>query len=474
LSNQSYDAVVIGSGPNGLAAAITLARAGKSVLVLEAADTFGGGMRSAEVTLPGFTHDICSTAHPMAQVSSFFRSLPLSEYGLEWSYSPAPVAHPLDDGCAAILERSVDETALKLGPDGEAYRRLFGPLVANAEPLFADALAPLGFPRHPIILARFGLRALRSAQGLATSWFKTAKARALFAGLAAHSLLPLDKTLSAAVALVLGAAGHVAGWPVARGGSQKIADALVSYFRSLGGEARTGERVDSFDQLPSARVVLFDTSPGPMSRICGERMSPSYRKRLARFRHGPGVFKLDWALSGPIPWKAEECKRAATVHVGGTLEEVALSERMAWYGDHCEKPWVLRVQPTICDPTRAPNGMHIGWGYCHVPNGSTVDMTARIENQIERFAPGFRDLILAKKAMAPADFQQHNANYIGGDIGGGAMDLWQAFTRPVARIVPYSTPTRGIYLCSASTPPGPGVHGLCGFFAAQAALKELR
>jgi phytoene dehydrogenase-like protein len=347
-------------------------------------------------------------------------------------------------------------------------------LAANAERLFSDALAPLGIPRHPLILARFGLRAIRSAQGLARSWFKEAKAQALFAGLAAHSILPLDKSLSAAVGLVLGTAGHVAGWPVARGGSQKIADALVACFRSLGGEARTGETVDSFKQLPSARVVLFDTSPGPMSRICSERLPNSYRKRLARFRHGPGIFKLDWALSGPIPWKAEECRRAATIHVGGPLEEVALSERMAWNGEHCDKPFVLLVQQTICDPTRAPAGMHTGWGYCHVPNGSTVDMTNQIEAQVERFAPGFRDLILARKAMSPADFQQHNANYIGGDIGGGAMDIWQAFTRPVARFVPYSTPTRGIYLCSASTPPGPGVHGLCGYFAAEAALKELR
>ncbi|HEV3235665.1 MAG TPA: NAD(P)/FAD-dependent oxidoreductase [Gemmataceae bacterium] len=473
MPGRKYDAVVVGSGPNGLAAAITIARAGRSVLVVEAEAEFGGGMRSAELTLPEFIHDICSTAHPMAQISSFFRSLPLTKIGLEWAHPPAPLAHPLDDGTAAVLERSVDETAKGLGRDGDAYRRLFGPLVDKAGQLFGDALAPLGIPRHPLVLARFGLRAIRSARGLARSWFKEPRSQALFAGLAAHSMIPLEKPLSAAVALVLGATGHVAGWPVARGGSQKIANAMLAYLRALGGEAIAGKRVDSFDQIPPARVVLFDTSPGPMSRICGDRLPKTYRSRLAQFRHGPGVFKLDWALAGPIPWKAPECGRAATVHLGGTLEEVADSERRAWRGEYCERPFVLLAQQTICDPTRAPSGQHTGWAYCHVPNGSPVNMTERIEAQVERFAPGFRQLILARHVMAPAEFQKHNANYIGGDIGGGAMNFSQTFTRPVARLVPYSTPNRGIYLCSASTPPGPGVHGLCGYFAAKAALKRI-
>jgi phytoene dehydrogenase-like protein len=443
------------------------------VLVLEAEEQFGGGMRSAELTLPEFIHDICSTAHPMAQVSPFFRTLPLAKIGLEWAHPSAPLAHPLDDESAAVLERSVEETANGLGTDGDGYRRLFGPLVRNAEPLFADALAPPGIPRHPLILARFGLRAIRSARGLARSWFKERRSQALLAGLAAHSMIPLEKPLSAAVALVLGAAGHVAGWPVARGGSQKIANAMLAYLRALGGEATAGRRVDSFDQLPAARVVLFDTSPGPMSRICGDRLPGTYRSRLAQFRHGPGVFKLDWALAGPIPWKARECARAATVHVGGTLEEIADSERLAWRGEHCERPFILLAQQTICDPSRAPSGQHTGWAYCHVPNGSRVDMTERIEAQVERFAPGFRQLILARHVMGPAEFQKHNANYVGGDIGGGAMNFSQTFTRPVARLVPYSTPNRAIFLCSASTPPGPGVHGLCGYFAGKAALKRM-
>lgn len=471
---RSYDAVVVGSGPNGLAAAITIARANRSVVVLEAEDQYGGGTRSVELTLPGFVHDLCSTAHPMAQVSAFFRSLPLAEHGLEWAHSPAPLAHPLDDGSASVLERSVEETARGLGGDADAYERLFGPLAIDANGFFDDALAPLRLPRHPLRMARFGLRALRSASGLARSWFNGQQAQGLFAGLAAHSMLPLDQLASAAVGLVLGAAGHAVGWPVARGGSQKIADALVAYLCSLGGEVKTGHRVERFEELPAARVVLFDTSPGPMTRICGDRLPESYCKRLRRFRHGPGSFKLDWALAGPIPWRNAACGRAAVVHLGGTLDEVAAGERAVWQGEHPRRPFVLLAQQSICDPTRAPAGRQTGWAYCHVPNGSAVDMTDRIEAQVERFAPGFRDQILARSAMAPADLERHNANYIGGDIGGGAANLGQLFTRPVARIVPYSTPARGIYLCSASTPPGPGVHGMCGVFAARAALRELR
>jgi phytoene dehydrogenase-like protein len=473
VQSIGYDAVVVGSGPNGLAAAVTLARAGRSVLVLEAAEEPGGGTRSAELTLPGFVHDVCSAVHPMAQVSAFFRALPLAEHGLEWVHPPTPLAHPFDNGTAAVLERSVEATAASLGEDAASYLRLIGELAKHAAALFDDALGPLRLPRHPLLLARFGLHGMRSACGLADSWFKTREARGLWAGLAGHSLLPLEQRLSAAVALMLAVAGHHAGWPVARGGSRSIAQALVSYLRSLGGEVRTGHCVDSFEGVPAARVVLFDLSPIHVDRICGPRFPDSYRRQLQRFRHGPGVFKLDWALSGPIPWKAPACGRAATVHLGGTLEEIAEAERLVAQGQHPERPFVLLAQQGICDPSRAPAGGQTGWAYCHVPNGSTVDMTERIEAQIERFAPGFRSLILARNVLTPSDMQHRNANYIGGDIGGGAMDLRQLFTRPAIRLAPYSTPDRRIYLCSASTPPGPGVHGMCGYFAAKSALRRL-
>jgi phytoene dehydrogenase-like protein len=473
VETTRYDALVVGSGPNGLAAAVTLARAGRSVLVLEAQDEAGGGMRSAELTLPGFLHDVCSAVHPMAQVSAFFRPLPLAEHGLEWVHPSAPLAHPFDDGTAAVLERSVEATAATLGDDADAYRRLIGTLAHSAAALFEDALGPLRLPRHPLLLARFGLHGIRSACGLADSWFKGCHARGLWAGLAGHSLLPLEQSLSAAVAIMLAVAGHHAGWPVARGGSRSIARALVSYLLSLGGEVRTGYRVESLEGLPPARVVLFDVSPIHLDRICGARLPESYRRQLRRFRHGPGVFKLDWALSGRIPWQAPACGRAATVHLGGTLEEIAEAERKVARGEHPDRPFVLLAQQTICDPSRAPAGKQTGWAYCHVPNGSTVDMADRIEAQVERFAPGFRTLILARSVRTPADFERHNANYIGGDIGGGMMDLRQLFTRPAVRLVPYSTPAKDIYLCSASTPPGPGVHGLCGYFAAQIALRNL-
>lgn len=469
---EQYDAIVIGSGPNGLAAAITVARQGRSVLLLEAEDTIGGGARSQELTLPGFIHDICSAIHPMAQVSSFFRSAPLGDHGLAWIQPPAPLAHPLDDGSAVVLERSVDETAQGLGEDTAAYRKLMGPLPKAAEAIFEELLGPLRFPRHPLVLAGFGLKAIRSAHGLASSWFRGTRARALFAGMAAHSILPLEKSTSAAVGLMLGLAGHAAGWPVARGGSQQIANALVSYLRSLGGEVVTGRRVVSVDELPPAQMLLFDVGPHQLSGITGPHLPARFRRKLERFRYGPAAFKVDWALNSPIPWRAPACCRAATVHVGGTLEEIAASERAAWHGEHCAKPFVLVAQQSLFDPTRAPPGKHTGWAYCHVPNGWTVDMTDRIEAQIERFAPGFRDCILARHVTAPADFERRNANLVGGDITGGIMDLWQLFTRPTARLVPYSTPNKRIYICSASTPPGGGVHGMCGLLAAKAALSR--
>jgi phytoene dehydrogenase-like protein len=471
MTNEARDAVVVGSGPNGLAAAIALARAGRSVLVLEAADTIGGGTRSAELTLPGFVHDVCSAVHPMAAASPFFRSLPLAEHGLEWVQPEFPLAHPLDDGPAAVLERSVEATAARLGPDERAYRRLMGPLAARAEGLFRDLLGPLRVPRHPIAAMRFGWNAIRSAKGLAAR-FRTPAARALLAGLAAHSILPLEQSPSAAITLMLGLAGHAVGWPLPRGGSQRIADALASHLRKLGGEIVTGKRVASLDELPPAKAVLLDVTPRQVVALAGERLPARYRRRLERYRYGPGVFKLDWALSAPIPWRAEECRRAGTVHVGGTLEEVAEAERAPWRGEHPQRPFVLLAQPSLFDPTRAPAGKHTAWAYCHVPSGSTFDMTERIEAQVERFAPGFRELILARHALDTAAMERGNANYVGGDITGGVADWRQLFTRPVARLNPYTTPVPGLYICSASTPPGGGVHGLCGYFAARAALRR--
>jgi phytoene dehydrogenase-like protein len=471
LSRRSYDAIVIGSGPNGLAAAITIARRERSVLVLEAEPSVGGGARSAELTLPGFVHDICSAIHPLGVASPFFRSVPLAEHGLEWVHPPAALAHPLDDGTAAVLELSLEETGETLGPDADAYRRLMGPLVARAEAILLEVLGPLRLPRHPFALALFGLRAVRSARGLARAWFQGEHARALFAGMAAHSILPLEQALTAAVGLMLGIAGHAVGWPLPRRGSQRIAEALTAHLKSLGGEVITGWRVRSLAELPPARAYLFDTAPRDLARIGGDRLPNGFRRKLERFRHGPGAFKLDWALDGPIPWLAPRCSLAATVHLGGTFEEIAAGERAVWRGEHPGRPYVLVAQQSLFDPSRAPNGKHTGWAYCHVPGGSTVDMTGAIERQVERFAPGFRDLILARSVLSPADFERYNPNYVGGDISGGVMDLRQLFTRPTARLVPYSTPAREIFLCSASTPPGGGVHGMCGVFAARAALR---
>jgi phytoene dehydrogenase-like protein len=473
-AQRSYDAIIIGSGPNGLAAAITIARAGRSTLVLEAKDTLGGGARSSERTQPGFIHDNCSAIHPLGIISPFFRSLPLAEHGLEWVHPPAALAHPLDDGRVAILEQSVEATAQGLGVDADAYRRLMGPLVAGSDALFEETLGPpFRLPRHPLLMARFAWRALRSAQGLARGWFQGELARAFFAGMAAHSILPLDYLTTAAIGLMLPLAGHAVGWPLPRGGSQRITNALASYLRSLGGEILTGVRVESLQQLPQARAILFDTGPHQLSRIAATHLPAQFRRKLERFRYGPAAFKLDWALSGPIPWKAAECARAATIHLGGTLEEIAASEKACWQNQHSESPYVLVAQQSLFDSSRAPEGKHTGWAYCHVPNGSTMDMTERIEAQMERFAPGFRDRILARAVLTPADFQHYNANFIGGDITGGAMTIGQLFTRPTARLTPYATPNRAIWICSASTPPGAGVHGMCGYNAARAVLRSV-
>ncbi|HTM09967.1 MAG TPA: NAD(P)/FAD-dependent oxidoreductase [Verrucomicrobiae bacterium] len=467
---RAYDAVVIGAGPNGLAAAIVLAQAGRSVVVFEAEPEPGGGARSAELTLPGFIHDLCSAVHPLAFASPFFRALPLADFGLEWIEPPAPVAHPLEDGSAVVLERSLDATAAALGGDGEAYRKLFAPLTRNWDRLLPDFLSPPRFPNHPVAMSAFGVRALRSARALAEKHFRGAKARALFAGLAAHSMLPLENSLSAGFGLVLGAAGHAVGWPVPRGGAQKIADALAAHLRSLGGEIVTGRRIESLDELPESRAVLCDVTPRQLLKIAGKTLPDDFRARLARYRYGMGVFKVDWALGAPIPWRSEACRRAGTVHIGGTLEEIADSERAAWEGRSCACPFVLLAQPSLFDAARAPAGKHTVWTYCHVPHGSTEDMTDKIAAQIERFAPGFGARVLARHSHAPADLERRNANLVGGDINGGAATLRQFFLRPTARL--YATPVKGLYLCSASTPPGGGVHGMCGYFAAKRTLKE--
>ncbi|HTJ14341.1 MAG TPA: NAD(P)/FAD-dependent oxidoreductase [Dinghuibacter sp.] len=471
ISHTDYDAVVVGSGPNGLAAAITLQRAGLSVLLLEAKSTIGGGMRTEALTLPGFLHDVCSAIHPMAAASPFLQQLPLDQHGLEYIHPPVCAAHPLDNGNAAILERSFEGTADSLGADADAYRRVLGPIVRRWPALAEDALGPLRLPSHPLDMARFGLKALAPAQTLARR-FRTNEARGLWAGMAAHSLLPLDWWSTSAIGLVLMTAAHTTGWPIAKDGSASIAEAMASYFQSLGGVIETNTPVKRMGQLPSAGAVLFDVTPRQLLAIAGHRFTPLYKRQLERYRYGPGVFKVDWALDGPIPFINERCRRAGTVHLGGTFEEIARGETEVWKGRHTDKPFVLLAQQSLFDPTRAPGGKHTAYAYCHVPNGSVLDRTDVIERQVERFAPGFRELILARHTMDTAQLESYNANYIGGDINGGALDIRQLFTRPALRSSPYTTSARGIYLCSASTPPGGGVHGLCGYHAARRAIAD--
>jgi phytoene dehydrogenase-like protein len=468
-----YDAVVVGSGPNGLAAAITLARAGCSVLVCEANATIGGGARSAELTLPGFLHDVCSAVHPLAASSPFFKTVPLERFGLAWIQPEIPLAHPLDDDSAACLHQDLNLTTEQLGGDSRTYRRLMKPLARNWDKLVNEFLQPiLHFPRHPVALAQFGIPAICPATLLAKFLFKHELARALFAGIAAHSFLTLEAPVSSAFALVLGLAGHAVGWPIPRGGSQQITNALADYLRELGGKIEMNHRVDNLNDLPKSRVVLLDVSVWEFLRVAGRQLPARYRRRLESFRHAPGIFKIDYALSEPIPWKAEACRRAGTIHLGGSMNEIASAERDVARGKIPERPFVLVAQQSLFDETRAPRGQHTLWAYCHVPFDCDADMTGRIEAQIERFAPGFRERILARHKMSAVELGKSNPNLAGGDINGGAADLMQLIARPILSPMPYRTSIKGVYLCSASTPPGGGVHGMCGYHAACAALRD--
>jgi phytoene dehydrogenase-like protein len=466
-------ACVVGAGPNGLAAAILLAQAGMQVDVFEAEPVPGGAARTLELTLPGFLHDFGSAVHPMAASSPFFSSLPLSEHGLEWIHSPAPLAHPLDDGTAIILERDLWQAESWLGSDGKEWRNLMRPFVERWTDLAAEVLRPLlSIPRNPWLMARFGVNGIVSARTLALGLFRRERAQALFAGLAAHSLLSLDETLSAAFGMLMGIPAHAVGWPIARGGSQAIVQALCAYLIKLGGTIYTSARIDDLGTLPANDLILCDLTPRQMLRVAGNRLSAAYKNRLATFRYGAGVFKVDYALSSPIPWKAVECLRSASVHLGGAFEEIAASEATMRSGQTAEHPFVLLVQPSLFDSTRSPAGKHVAWAYCHVPNGSKVDMLGRIEDQIERFAPGFRDCVLDRRVFSPSDLERMDANLIGGDVGGGALDLRQFLFRPTRHL--YATSDQSIYLCSASTPPGGSVHGMCGYHAARMALARMR
>jgi phytoene dehydrogenase-like protein len=451
---------------------VALAREGIAVRVFEASEVLGGGTQSRELALPGFTHDVCSAVHPLAASSPFFSELPLAEHGLDWVHAGIPLAHPLDDGTAVALHRSIAATAESLGGDGPSYRKLLEPCVSGWQDLADDILNFRLLPRNPLSVARFAWYASRSAKGLVQHYGWTTRAAALFAGLAGHSILPLDRSPSAAFGLVLAAAGHAVGWPFPRGGASRIPSALVSHLKQLGGEVIASSPVRSLDELRDAQIVLCDITPRQLLLLAGDKLPPRYRSRLQQYRYGPAAYKIDWALRHPIPWRAQECTTAGTIHVGGTFEEIAESERLVCLGGLPQRPFVLVSQPTLFDPSRAPAGAHTAWGYCHVPNGCDADMTSRIEDQVERFAPGFRDTILARSVMRPSDFEKHNPNLVGGDISGGANDWRQLLLRPTLHR--HATPVPGLYLCSAATPPGGGVHGMCGYLAAQDALRSVR
>jgi phytoene dehydrogenase-like protein len=469
---DQYDVVVIGSGPNGLAAAVGFAGAGLSTLVIEASESPGGGTRTKELTLPGFLHDVCSSVHPFGLASPWFRELGLDRE-LDWVQPPASLAHVLDEDRVVTLERSVDATAAQLGNDKKAYRNLMRPFVDRFDELLGMTLAPLRFPKAPLLLARFGIDAFRSMRGLAHVRFRGDEAPALLAGIAAHAMIPLDNLASASFGLLLGLSGHAVGWPIVRGGSRVITDALLARFYRAGGELVLGRRVDRMSQLPRARAYVFDVTPRQLLSIAGDRLPAAYRQRLAKFRYGPGVYKIDWALSAPVPWRDLRCTRAATVHLSGTVDQIARAEQAVHDGSLAQEPFILFVQPSLFDPTRAPAGMHVGWAYCHVPHGSDVDARLAIEDHIERFAPGFKDVILARSEMNPAQMTAYNANYVGGDINGGLSDLRQLFTRPLPKLDPYATGAPDIFLCSSSTPPGGGVHGMCGYWAARSVLARV-
>lgn len=466
-------AIIIGSGPNGLSAAIRLAQAGWETTVYEAADTPGGGVRTKELTLPGFHHDVCSAVHPMGVASPFFQSLDLESHGLRWLHPKIPLAHPITPGHAVVLHESLNQTCAALGRDAPRYRALFEPLVRNAKHLYQDLLRPASIPRRPLLTARFGMAAVLPAT-LLSKYFITPEARAMFAGNAAHSVVSLDQPFTSAIGLMLQLSAHVGGWPIPKGGSQSIIKALIKVLKAHQGKVLTKHPVTSFEELPEADAYLFDISPRHLSEICKNQLPVGYQNKLKRYRHGPGVFKIDYALNAPIPWRNEACRQAGTVHVGGTIQEVAAAEHAAWHGYHHDHPFVLVAQPTITDHGRAPQGHHIAWAYCHVPHGSTRDMRSQIEDQIERFAPGFRDTIIASHVLNTTQMEHYNPNYIGGDVVGGITDWRQLFTRPVHLINPYATPNPKIFICSASTPPGAGVHGMCGYWAAECVLKKVR
>jgi len=474
VSGKNYDAVVIGSGPNGLAAAIHLAKNGMRTLLVEGNATIGGACRSAELTQPGFIHDICSSVHPLGVGSPFFRTLPLDAHGLTWVHPDAPYAHPFDDGKVILVHRSIEATAAQLESDGPRYVSLMESLNGDWNEVCDVLLHPWKLCRHPVILASFGMKAMMSVDLFARTMFEEKYAQSTFAGVAAHSSLPLTALASASIGIALNVAAHTVGWPSPKGGAQKLSDALAAYFCSIGGEIVTDCFVHSLDELPPAKLILCDVTPAQFIKIAGSRLSTSYRNQLGRYKYGPGSFKLDWALSGPIPWNSAECYQAATVHIGSTIDEIEESERTVNAGRHPVKPYVLLVQNSLFDPTRAPSGMHTAWAYCHVPNGSGFDMTERIEDQIERFAAGFRKRIIARRAASPSQLEAYNPNCVGGDINGGSLHFGQLFTRPSIQLIPYSTPLPGVYLCSSSTPPGSGVHGMCGYYAALAALHSHR
>ena len=471
---SEHDAVVVGAGPNGLTAAITLAKQGLKPLVIEGNEKIGGGARSSELTLPGFIHDVGSAIHPLGAASPFFSSLPLSRFGLQWIKAPAALAHPFDDGTAAVLEPSVEATAEGLDVDAKSYIKLVSPYVGYWDELVDDLLGTRRLPEHPLTLAIFGLKAFHAATSLAEGIFKGYRARGFFAGLAAHSALPLNAMPSAVFGLTLCVAGHTVGWPVPKGGAGSITAALSGYLQTLNGSITTGRYVKSMADLPKSKAVFFDTSPATLVDIYKKLLPEKYKRKLQSYKYGPGVFKIDWALAAPIPWNAKECAETGTVHLGGTFDEIAESELAAWKGRITDKPFVILAQPSLFDPSRAPEGKHVAWAYCHVPSGCSHDMTAAVEAQVERFAPGFRDVMLARHTSVPADLQAENPNLVGGDITGGAQSLKQVFCRPTCSLSPYATPLKDVFICSASTPPGAGVHGMCGYHAAKAYLKSVK